>query len=883
VSLQTQATSAATPPQNLEAEAAVLGAVLVSREAAEQVADVLKPEYFYSPRNAHVFRCAQELLQRGEPVDILTVNAQLQKLGLLEMAGGSEYLAQLESSGGMAGNAVQYARLIEETAVRRGLLSASVLMHQLGSNAMLSIDDALDQAGAEILRLANERTTQDAIHISSALHDYWDRIEKLHENPDQAPGVRTGFPDLDRMTGGLQPGSLVILAARPSIGKTSLALNIAQHVAVKEHVPVAVFSLEMSRWELTQRLLCGEAGVDSYLLRTGKLGENDWAKIANAMGTLSEAELYIDDRPGVTALEMRAKARRLKMQKKIGLIVIDYVQLMSGGGRTDNRTQEVSEISRSLKRLSVELDIPVLALSQLSRAPEQRGDHRPQLSDLRESGCLTGESLVYLPGAGVYRPIAELVGQTGFSVMALNTRTWLLEERTVTNAFSTGRKPVFRLETGLGRAIRATGNHKFLTLDGWRRLDEIEVGTRLAMPRWLTGPAEQTMPDSELALLGHLIGDGCTLPRHVTQYTTREPALAKIVAELATAIWPDGVVPRINPERGWIQVYLAASRPLARGRRNPIAQWLDEMGIFGLRSHEKRVPHRVFAQPLPAIATFLRHLWSTDGSMRTVTGVYYATSSPQLARDVQSLLLRLGINAVIRSYAQQGKGRDQYHVMVMGKGEIERFLDLVGTITEARLDSKIEMLLDLAPRMANTNRDVIPAQVWSMCALPAAASRGMTHRRLQAELGMSYAGHGLYRQNVSRKRALAMAEVTGSDDLARLATSDVYWDRVTRIDADGIDDVYDLTVEGLHNFVVNDIVAHNSLEQDADVVMFLYREGVHNQEVPKNKTELQVAKHRNGPTGDVPMVFLESQTKFVSATRQSPEGPGRPRVNQPEA
>ena len=622
MSLQTQATSEATPPQNLEAEAAVLGAILVSREAAEQVADVLKPEYFYSPRNGHVFRCAQEILQRGDPVDILTVNAQLQKLGLLEMAGGSEYLAQLESSGGIPGNAVQYARLIEETAVRRGLLSASVLMHRLGSDPTLAIDDALDQAGAEILRLANERTTQDAIHIGSALRDYWDRIEKLHENPDQAPGVRTGYADLDRMTGGLQPGSLVILAARPSIGKTSLALNIAQHVAVKEHVAVAVFSLEMSRWELTQRLLCGEAGVDSYLLRTGKLGENDWAKIANAMGTLSEAELYIDDRPGVTALEMRAKARRLKMQKQIGLVVIDYVQLMSGGGRSDNRTQEVSEISRSLKRLSVELDIPVLALSQLSRAPEQRGDHRPQLSDLRESGCLTGDSLVYLPETGAYRPIGGLVGQTGFSVMALNTDTWLLEPRPVRNAFATGRKPIFLMQTRLGRTIRATANHKFLAIDGWRRLDEIRIGTRVAVPRWLTAPIE-----------------------------------------------------------------------------------------------------------------------------------------------------------------------------------------------------------------------------------------------LQAGIG---------------------AEVSGSDELARLATSDVYWDQVTSIEAAGLDEVYDLTVDGLHNFVVDDIVSHNSLEQDADVVMFLYREGMHNNEVPKNKTELHVAKHRNGPTGDIPLVFLESQTKFMSATRQSPNGPNRPRVTQPD-
>jgi replicative DNA helicase len=409
VTLQTptsQVSGSLTPPQNLEAETAVLGAMLVSRDAAERVSDILKPSYFYKPENGDVFRAAIELQQRGQQVDSLTVAAELQRLGLLERIGGREYLAQLESSAGILSNAEQYARLVEETAVRRGLLSAAHLIEALGQDHGMNVDEALDRAGEEILRLANERTTQEAVHLGTALREYWDRIEKLHENPDLAPGVRTGFTDLDQKTGGLQPASLVIIAARPSVGKTSLALNIAQHVALKEKVPVGFFSLEMSRYELTQRLLSSEANIDSYLLRTGKLSENDWQKIANAMGTLSEGEMYIDDRPGVTVLEMRAKARRLKMQRGIGLVMIDYIQLMSGSGRSENRTQEVSEISRSLKRLSVELDIPVVALSQLSRAPEQRGDHRPQLSDLRESGSIEQDSdvVMFLYREGLHNP-----------------------------------------------------------------------------------------------------------------------------------------------------------------------------------------------------------------------------------------------------------------------------------------------------------------------------------------------------------------------------------------------------------------------------------------------------------------------------------------------
>jgi replicative DNA helicase len=366
----------------------VLGALMVSQEAMERVADILKPESFYHPRNGHVFRAAQELFKQSEPVDIITVRAQLEKTGVLELAGGAEYLATLESGAGIPANVESHARRVEETAVRRGLLLAASRIQELGQNAGLEVDQALDQAEKEIFRLATERTTDDAVPLSTALGEYWDQIERLHEDPGSAIGVKSGFYQLDELTGGFQPSSLCLLAARPSAGKTSWCLNVAQHVAVKEKVPVAIFSLEMSRYDLTSRLLCAEANVNSRLVRTGKLSESDWQKIANAMGTLSEGQIYIDDRPTLTALELRARSRRLQIKYNIGLIIVDYIQLMYASGRTENRNQEVSEISRSLKALARELRIPVLALSQLSRAPELRGDHKPQLSDLRESGSL---------------------------------------------------------------------------------------------------------------------------------------------------------------------------------------------------------------------------------------------------------------------------------------------------------------------------------------------------------------------------------------------------------------------------------------------------------------------------------------------------------------
>jgi replicative DNA helicase len=523
------------------------------------------------------------------------------------------------------------------------------------------------------------------------------------------------------------------------------------------------------------------------------------------------------------------------------------------------------------------LQIPVIACSQLSREPEKRVDHRPQLADLRESGCLAGDTPIYLPDLGITRPIAELSGQAGFRVLALNTGSWELEPRTVVKAFRTGRKPVFRLSTQLGRTIRATANHKFLTINGWSRLDELEVGHRLALPRRLSGHTEQSMSDDEVALLGHLIGDGCTLPRHVQQYTTVDLGLAETVAALARRVFPGTLNPRISRERGWYQVYLSAAGRLTHGVRNPVARWLDGLGVFGLRSYEKFVPDRVFAQPPPQIGRFLRHLWSTDGCIKLSAGgdhyaeIYYASSSRRLAMDIQSLLLRLGINARVIRVPQGIKGRTQYHVEVSGKAEAIQFLNQVGAVGRSKLLHADAIIHYMKERVANTNRDVIPREVWRSLAVPAMELVGMTGREMQAQLGNAYCGTTLYKQNLSRERAARLSTVVGSDALWRMASSDVYWDTIASIEPDGEEDVYDLTVDGLHNFVAGNIVVHNSLEQDSDLVLFIYRERFYNDNVAEDKrnlAEIIIAKHRNGPTGKIDLLFIDEQTKFANLDRR---------------
>jgi replicative DNA helicase len=628
----------------------------------------------------------------------------------------------------------------------------------------------------------------------------------------------------------------------------------------------------MSKEQLVQRLLSMDALIDQQRLRTGWIEEDEWDRIVYAQETLSEASIWIDDTAGISTMEMRSKARRLQAEHGVDLIIVDYLQLMQatiGGKRNENRVQEISEISRSLKGLARELNVPVLALAQLSRAVESRQSKVPQLSDLRESGCLAGETPVYLPDSGTYKPIEQLAGQSGFRVLALNTETWQLEPCQVSRAFATGHKPVYRMKTSLGRTIRATANHQFLTIHGWQRLDMLSPGMHIAVPRLLPGPMQATMKDEELALLGHLIGDGCTLPTHAIQYTTHELELAEIVANLAIAVFGDTIVPRIQKQLGWYQVYLPPSFHLTHRTHNPVVTWLGDMGIFGLRSYEKRVPERVFAQPTAGIARFLRHLWSTDGCINLSHGqkhyanVYYASSSFELAQNVQSLLLRLGINARLLRQPQVGKGRDQYHVIVSGKPDMERFIEQIGALSQKKLAHQVAIVDYLALASANTNRDVLPKEIWRLYAVPAMQTACLTSRSMQAALGNAYCGTGLYKQNLSRERAIRLAQVVQSEKLARLAQSDVYWDKIVSIEPDGEAEVYDLTVDELHNFVAGDIIAHNSIEQDADIVMFIYRDDVYNPESEqKNIANIIIAKHRNGPVGEISLFFQASQTLF---------------------
>jgi len=1030
-----------TPPHDVAAEQCVLGGMLLSKDAISDVIEVIRAADHYRPAHQLIHEAILDLYSRGEPADAITVANELTRRAEIARVGGAPYLHTLISSVPTAANAGYYARIVRERAILRRLVEAGTRIVQFGYAGDADVDELVDRAQAEVYAVTERRTSEDYQSLSEIMPGALDEIEAIGSHNGMLTGVPTGFADLDALTNGLHPSQMVVIAARPAMGKalalgtplptpagwttmgevqvgdrligadgqptrvvaateilhgrpcyevefsggdvivadenhqwltwshlagrfvlvppqvvttgeihrtlrcepglrrsnhavaltapaelvglprarvtpqavmsgprpdrwqyitavrparsqpvrcvqvdsadhlylagrgmipthnSTLALDFARAAAIRHSMTTVLFSLEMSRNEITMRLLSAESRVPLQTMRTGQMNDDDWARLARRMSEVADAPLFIDDSPNMSMMEIRAKCRRLKQRHELKFVIVDYLQLMSSPRRVENRQQEVSELSRSLKLLAKELEVPVVALSQLNRGPEQRTDKRPLLSDLRESGCLTADTTLARADTGAPVSFAELMrdGWDGVLVWSVDEQHRLVPAP-VTSVFASGTKDVYRLRLASGRVVKASGNHRFLTLQGWMALEDLASGGRIGIPRRNPEPVTAGLGWSEyrLGLLAHLIGDGCVLRSQPLHYTSNDEENLAFVEAAAAAEF--GITPRRVAQKTWWHTYLPSPYHCTHGRLNPLHVWFRELGIDDLRSHEKRIPEALYSASNREVAVFLRHLWATDGNVtvprtKTAPKVYYASSSRALADGVALLLSRFGIIARIRQVTKEGY-RPGFHVIVADGPSLRTFCRSIGVHgARGKLAGELSALLD--GRLTNTNADTLPIEVWDL--VKAERVRvGLTERQFQAAIGTHYCGSTLYKACPSRERLLRCAEVLNSDLLKEAASSDVYWDRIVDIEPLGSQPVYDATVKGTHNFIADGVIAHNSIEQDSDVVILLHREDQYEKESPRaGEADLIVAKNRNGPTTTVTVAFQGHYSRFV--------------------
>jgi len=530
-----------------------------------------------------------------------------------------------------------------------------------------------------------------------------------------------------------------------------------------------------------------------------------------------------------------------------------------------------------LKSLAKELNVAVVALSQLSRAVETRGgSKRPQLSDLRESGCLTGDTLIVDAETGrriSIKSLADRVRQDTFTSIGM-TDDLKMRPQHMLKAFYSGQKQVFEIKTHSGRSIKASANHPFFRIDGWNAVENLQVGNRVAMPRKInvSTPANP-LSKTELTLLAHLIGDGCILPKSPYHYTSADKTNIEVVNSCAKELF--GIEGRVVPqEHGW-HTYLTSPYRLTHRVKHPITIWYEKLGLGRVRSYAKCFPEILFESDETHIAHFLHHLWATDGNISWITSqenrspslaIYYGTTSSVLAEQVQHLLLRLGIQSTVR-VTRKGNYRPSFNIWIEGKECQTQFLTQVGCHGE-RGSHISTMLLALEAIEGNPNNDTIPKEVWHGAIQAAKESNGLSWRHFSEQLEMSYAGSTLFKHGVSRHRMKRIEHILPDEQISNLAHSDIYWDKIKSITPLGIEDVYDATVLEVHNFVANDFVVHNSIEQDADIVAFIYRPEYYqiledeNGQSLKGIAEFIIAKHRHGALDTLKLKFTDTFAKF---------------------
>jgi len=852
-----------TPPHSIEAEQSVIGGLLLDNNAWDQVADRVCEQDFYRQDHRLIFRSIVHLAEEQQPYDVVTLSDWLKQRGELTNAGGLAYLGDLAKDTPSSANIKAYAKIVREKSILRQLVQVGATISEAAFNSGdRSSKEILDDAERDVFAIAEQNVRQDQGFrpIKSFIKATLATIDELRQKGEGVTGVSTGYAELDAMTNGLQKGDLIIIAGRPSMGKTTLSMNIAEYAAANQKIPTAVFSLEMPGEQLTMRLLSSLARVDQSDLRSGKVKADDWPRISTAVKLLSEVPLYIDDSAGLSPTEVRARARRLVREHgDIGLIVLDYLQLMQGSRRSENRATEVSEISRSLKALAKELNCPIIVLSQLNRSLEQRPNKRPIMSDLRE--CVTGDTLVMLAD-GRRVPVAELVGQTP-DVLSM-TRNGKLETAATDLIWSVGKKEIVKIHLASGRTIRCSKKHRLQTLWDWKQAKDIKQGDRLALARCVPEPIQpKPWLEHEIVLLAHLVGDGSYIKGQPLRYTTANEDNSQAVTKAAEMF--GCTVNRHESKGNWHQLVISGNG----NRWHPagVGKWLKELGVFGQRSHDKHLPEGIFQLSNQQLALFMQHLWSTDGCIYAGKGgkprIYFATASETLIRDVTALLLRFSIVARIKHITTKESPRGWFTTDVSGAEQQALFMQEIGAFGPCTkyadtLSKKVNSTI------GNTNVDTLPKEVFDYVR-EQMELKGISRKNMANMRGTAYGGTH-FGFSPSRKTLLSYANILEDDHLHLLINNELFWDRVVAVEAAGEEEVFDLTVPSHACWLADGLVSHNSgaIEQDADVIIFIYREEVYNPEAEEHKgvAEVIIGKQRNGPIGTVRLTFLGKYTRF---------------------
>ncbi len=864
------ADAARVPPHDLDAERAIVGAMLVSEPAVAAVAESIAAEDFYSETHRVLYRAMMRLYAKGDPIDQLTLLDELRGMGEADRIGGRAYIFQLVESVPTAANASRYAEIVRGKALLRAIIDAGSRIADDAFQEPDDVNEALDAAEQLVYSVSNRTLRERLAPVSELAPGALEMIQRLYESEGEVTGVETGFDDLDKLTTGFHKSDLVVLAARPAMGKTAFALNAIWHAASVVELPVAIFSLEMSKEQLVQRLISQTTRIATQDLRSGNVKAEDWPKLVRGVAEVSRAPIWIDDTAGINLMEMRAKVRRLSSrlnaqdEKPLSLVVVDYLQLMIGNNR-ENRQQEIAEISRGLKVLARDLDVPVLAIAQLSRAVEQRHDKRPLLSDLRD--CLPGSALVTDADTGLRIRVEDIASRNVWPNVWSIGADLKLHKRPVEDIWETGEKTIYKVRTRQGRVLRASGGHRVMLDTGWAKVQDLQSGDCVASPRQLPEPANTAPVASDRALLlGWLLGDGWLGGSPALTVATRDEA------DVASALGRNafGLSPAIKPEHEGnttaLKVIFTTGRLCGAGK-NSLTSWLRDIGAWGHTGRDKHIPGCVFGWSNESIVAVLRGLFHADGSFSQRVSrscVRLATVSERLARDVQELLIRLGIRSSIHTLdnAISGyptKNSFSYVVYIGERAEVGAYLERVGFLG-AKHESAVSSFVSGKRNDAG-----------SIDRLPLSVNARINNLRARARLSHADVGWREQGKKMSRATAAGVAERLDLGWLRELAHSDLTWDEVVEVVPCGKEKTYDLTVGDLHNFYVDGLITHNSgaIEQDADMVMFLYRDEYYNPDSDdKGIAEVIVGKHRNGPTGKTQLAWLEQYTKFASLARR---------------